>query len=120
MGMHGLGAPLLPIPKFSLYFASANASLNMINNARVERVYRNPWKSTPLARKTRHAHAACRRAQVPQASYNKQGEESLRVDGRVTKLWKVFFKPASGYTDRLGLAIPIGDSLDEVRTRRSS
>ena len=36
------------------------------------------------------------------------------MDGRVTRLWKVFFKPGSGYTDRLGVAIPIGDALDEV------
>lgn len=54
-----------------------------------------------------HAHFRVR------ASYNKQGEESLAVDGRVTRLWKVFFKPASGYTDRLGVAIPIGNKLDE-------
>jgi hypothetical protein len=49
----------------------------------------------------------------PQASYNKQGNESTQVDGRVTRLWKVFFKPASGYTDRLGFAIPIGKVLDQ-------
>lgn len=61
---------------------------------------------------------ACRTACRPQASYNKQGEESLRVDGKVTRLWKVFFKPASGYTDRLGVAIPIGNVLDEVFLER--
>ena len=62
----------------------------------------------------RHAHRACHKRQVTQASYNKQGEDSLRVDGKVTRLWKVFFKPGSGYTDRLGVAIPMGDALDEV------
>jgi len=48
------------------------------------------------------------------ATYNKQGQESLEVDGRVTKLWTVFFKPGSGYTDRLGVDIPMGSTLDEV------
>lgn len=64
-----------------------------------------------------HARRSC---QPVQASYNKQGKESLRVDGRVTRLWKVFFKPGSGYTDRLGVAIPIGDALDEVKFPRQS
>ena len=39
-----------------------------------------------------HLRTHAPRLQV-NASYNKQGEESLRVDGKVTRLWKVFFKP---------------------------
>lgn len=61
-----------------------------------------------------HAKKACRGLQLTRASYNKQGEESLRVDGTVTRLWKVFFKPGSGYTDRLGVAVPLGNTLDQV------
>ena len=37
-----------------------------------------------------------------------------QVDGRVTRLWKFFFRPGVGTTDRLGFAIPIGDKLDQV------
>ncbi len=37
-----------------------------------------------------------------------------QVDGRVTRLWKFFFRPASGTTDRLGFSIPMGDTLDQV------
>lgn len=37
-----------------------------------------------------------------------------QVDGRVTRLWKFFFRPGVGTTDRLGIAIPIGDKLDQV------
>ena len=38
-----------------------------------------------------------------------------QVDGRVTRLWKFFFRPGVGTTDRLGFAIPIGDKLDQVQ-----
>jgi hypothetical protein len=40
---------------------------------------------------------------------------TLQVDGRVTRLWKYFFRPGVGTTDRLGIAIPIGDKLDQVQ-----
>ncbi len=39
----------------------------------------------------------------------------MQVDGRVTRLWKFLFRPASGTTDRLGFSIPMGDVLDQVR-----
>ncbi|KAK9804374.1 hypothetical protein WJX72_009800 [[Myrmecia] bisecta] len=48
-----------------------------------------------------------------QASYRKGGDESRQVDGRVTQLWKYFFRPGVGTTDRLGIAIPIGQELDQ-------
>jgi hypothetical protein len=35
------------------------------------------------------------------------------VDGKVTQLWKFFFRPGVGTTDRLGIAIPFGDTLDQ-------
>lgn len=38
-----------------------------------------------------------------------------QVDGRVTQLWKFFFRPGVGTTDRLGVAIPFGDVLDQVQ-----
>ena len=82
------------------------------------------WQQEPILRKCtvrrRQASSACRKTRPPLASYNKQGDESLRVDGKVTRLWKVFFKPGSGYTDRLGVAIPVGDTLDEVGRLSSS
>ena len=31
-----------------------------------------------------------------------------------TRIWKFFFKAGVGTTDRLGIAIPIGDELDQV------
>ena len=40
---------------------------------------------------------------------------NAQVDGQVTRLWKFFFRPASGTTDRLGFSIPMGDKLDQVR-----
>ena len=42
------------------------------------------------------------------------GRKCLQVDGRVTRLWKFFFRPASGTTDRLGFSIPMGDVMDQV------
>lgn len=50
---------------------------------------------------------------APTAEYRKGGKESEEVDGRVTRLWKFFFRPGVGTTDRLGIAIPIGDKLDQ-------
>lgn len=50
---------------------------------------------------------------TPRAEYRKGGEESKQVDGRVTQLWKYFFRPASGTTDRLGFSIPMGNVLDQ-------
>lgn len=47
------------------------------------------------------------------AEYRKGGRESEQVDGRVTRLWKYFFRPGVGTTDRLGIAIPIGNKLDQ-------
>ena len=43
------------------------------------------------------------------------GEVGVQVDGAVTQLWKFFFRPGEGTTDRLGVAIPMGDVLDEAR-----
>lgn len=47
------------------------------------------------------------------AEYRKGGKESEEIDGQVTRLWKYFFRPGVGTTDRLGFAIPIGDKLDQ-------
>jgi len=47
------------------------------------------------------------------AEYRKGGKDSEKVDGAVTRLWKYFFRPGSGTTDRLGIAIPMGTVLDE-------
>ena len=43
------------------------------------------------------------------------GFAGRQVDGPVTRLWKFFFRPGVGTTDRLGLSIPMGDVLDEAR-----